>query len=79
MRQSLDIKQFIRLIEFVEHKPGHKNSQGEEAPWVIISHDTHKILSSHKTKEDAEEGLNHNKRLGEAKIVHFVFSYSIHD
>jgi hypothetical protein len=57
MRQKLEIKQFVRLIEFVEHRPGHKNSKGEAAPWVIISHETKEILSSHKTKEEAEAHL----------------------
>lgn len=45
------------LLEFVKHIPGHKNSKGESAPWVIISHETNKILSSHKTKEEAEKHL----------------------
>jgi hypothetical protein len=57
MTQKLELKQFVRLIEFVEYRPGHKNSKGESAPWVIISHDTKEILSSHKTKEEAEEHL----------------------
>ena len=45
------------LYEFVKHIPGHKNSKDEDAPWVIISHETNKILSSHKTKKEAEEHL----------------------
>lgn len=50
---------FIRqsLLEFVKHMPGHKNSKGEEAPWVIISHTTGKILSSHPSKEEAKKHL----------------------
>lgn len=36
---------------------GHKNSKGEEAPWVIKDHDTNEIISSHKTKEEAENHL----------------------
>lgn len=47
----------ILLLEFVEHMEGHKNSKGEDAPWVIISHTTGKILSSHKSKEKAKEHL----------------------
>jgi hypothetical protein len=45
------------LVEHVEYRKGHKNSQGEDAPWVIVSCQTGKILSSHKSKEKAEEHL----------------------
>ena len=47
------------LFEYVKHVKGHKNSRGESAPWVIVSHDTGKILSSHKTKGEAERHLQH--------------------
>ena len=45
------------LVEHVEYRKGHKDSRGEDAPWVIVSCQTGKILSSHKTKEKAEEHL----------------------
>lgn len=45
------------LLEYVKRIPGHRNSKGEPAPWTIVSHKTGKILSSHKTKKDAEEHL----------------------
>ena len=45
------------LVEYVKHVEGHKNSKGESAPWVIVSHTTGKILSSHSSKEEAEEHL----------------------
>ena len=57
MRHKLEIKQFIKLIEYVEHRPGHKNSKGEPAPWVIISHETGEIISSHATEEEAKDHL----------------------
>ena len=41
----------------VVHKKGHKNSKGEKAEWCIVSHDTGKILSSHKSKAAAESHL----------------------
>lgn len=47
------------LVEYVKHMEGHRNSKGEEAPWVIVSHKTGKVLSSHKTKKDAENHLQH--------------------
>ena len=45
------------LIETVCYREGHKNSDGEDAPWVIVSHETGKILSSHKSEEKAKEHL----------------------
>ncbi|MEI6389043.1 MAG: hypothetical protein WCQ50_20740 [Spirochaetota bacterium] len=44
-------------VSYVAHVPGHKNSKGEAAPWVIKSHETGKILSSHKTKAEAKAHL----------------------
>lgn len=46
------------LLEMVRYKKGHKNSKGELAPWTIVSHKTGKILSSHKTKAEAEKHLS---------------------
>jgi len=45
------------LLESVKYVKGHKNSKGEDAPWTIVSHETGKILSSHTSKEKAEEHL----------------------
>lgn len=47
----------ILLLEFVCYVKGHKNSKGENAPWVIRSHKTGKILSSHKSEQEAKEHL----------------------
>jgi hypothetical protein len=47
------------LLEYVKHMPGHKNLKGEDAPWAIVSHETGKVISSHKTKKEAEEHLKH--------------------
>jgi adenine-specific DNA glycosylase len=41
----------------VRHQKGHKNSKGEKAEWVIVSHKDGHIISSHKTKEEAEKHL----------------------
>lgn len=46
----------------VRYKKGHKNSKGEKAEWCIVSHDTGRIISSHKSKSEAE------KRLGEIQM-----------
>lgn len=45
------------LVEYVRYRRGHKNSKGESAPWVIISHSTGKILSSHSSKAEAKKHL----------------------
>lgn len=51
-------KKYFQVIqEYIERIPNHINSQGEPAPWVIRSHSTNKIISSHKTKKDAQEHL----------------------
>ena len=50
-------KSTITKVSFVVHVPGHKNSKGEAAPWCIKSHETGKILSSHKTKSEAKKHL----------------------
>ena len=44
-------------FSFIKKMKGHKNSIGELAEWCIISEDSSKVLSSHKTKEDAEGHL----------------------
>lgn len=36
---------------------GHRNSKGELAEWVIKSHETGEILSSHKSEQKAKEHL----------------------
>lgn len=41
----------------VRHKKGHKNSKGETAEWVIVSHKDGHIISSHKTKAEAKKHL----------------------
>jgi len=47
----------FRKRSYVEHCPGHKNSQGELAEWCIKSHETGKILSSHKSEGAAKKHL----------------------
>lgn len=42
---------------YVAHVPGHKNSEGESAPWVVKQHNTDKILTSYKSETEAKEGL----------------------
>ena len=44
-------------MESVKYVKGHKNSKGEDAPWTIVSHETGKILSSHKSEAEAKKHL----------------------
>lgn len=39
------------------YRKGHKNSDGEKAEWCIVSHKTGRVISSHKTKSEAEKHL----------------------
>lgn len=51
----------------VVRKKGHKNSKGEKAEWCIVSHDTGKILSSHKSKAAAESHLTDMRKFKHMK------------
>ena len=55
------------LVETVQYRKGHRNSKGEAAPWVIVSCQTGKVLSSHKSKEKAEEHLKQMEYYKHAK------------
>lgn len=54
------------LYEYVCHMKGHRNSDGELAEWVIKSHETGKILSSHKSEQKAKEHLQQMHIFGES-------------
>jgi S-adenosylmethionine/arginine decarboxylase-like enzyme len=47
----------ISKTAYVAHVPGHKNSKGEAAPWVIKDHKDDHIISSHKTQAEAKSHL----------------------
>ena len=42
---------------FIKYQKGHKDSKGQSAPYTIVSHETGKILSSHKTEAEAKKHL----------------------
>lgn len=44
-------------VAYVAKVPGHKNSEGEAAPWVVKSHKDGHIISSHKTEGEARQHL----------------------
>lgn len=48
--------------EKLGYEKGHKNSKGENAPWVIRSHEDNRILASFAKKTDAEEHLQRMKQ-----------------
>lgn len=47
----------VKSSERLEYEKGHKNSKGEDAPWVILSHQDDRILASFAKKADAEKHL----------------------
>ncbi len=47
------------LVEYIQYMKGHKNSKGELAEFVIKSHKTNKVISSHRTMADAKKRLQH--------------------
>ena len=48
--------------EKLGYEKGHKNSKGENAPWVIRSHEDNRVLASFANKKDAEEHLKRMKQ-----------------
>jgi hypothetical protein len=56
-QSRLKTHQSSAKVAYVSHVPGHTNSKGESAPWVIKQHNTDKILESFHSKGEAEEGL----------------------
>jgi len=63
----------VYMREFVQHVPGHKNSKGQAAPWVVKSHTDQHIISSHATEEAAREHLQQmeaHKHMAEAGVVY---------
>jgi len=50
-------EEIYRENKFIQYRKGHKNKDGEEAPWVIISNKTGKVISSHTSKEKANSAF----------------------
>jgi hypothetical protein len=48
--------------KYIKKVPGHKDSEGKDAPWVITQKGTGKILSGHATEELAEEAFKAMER-----------------
>lgn len=48
--------------EKLGYEKGHKNSKGEDDPWVIRSHEDNRILASFAKKTDAEKHLQRMKQ-----------------
>lgn len=55
--------------EKLGYEKGHKNSKGEDAPWVIRSHEDNRILASFATEDEAKKHLQRMKQYskGESK------------
>lgn len=52
--------------KYIQNRPGHKNSTGEDAPWVILQKDTGDIIASFTTKDEA---YDHFKKMLAAKYA----------
>ena len=48
--------------EKLKYEKGHKNSKGEDAPWVIRSHKDNSVLASFPTKKEAEAHMQRMKQ-----------------
>lgn len=48
--------------EKLGYEKGHKNSKGEDAPWVIRSHKDNRVLASFPTKKEAEDQMQRMKQ-----------------
>ena len=48
--------------EKLGYEKGHKNSKGEDAPWVIRSHKDNRVLASFPTKKEAEDHMQRMKQ-----------------
>ena len=48
--------------EKLGYEKGHKNSRGEDAPWVIRSHKDNRILASFATEDEAKEHMKRMKQ-----------------
>lgn len=48
--------------EKLGYEKGHKNSKGEDAPWVIRSHEDNRVLASFATEKEAKEHLKRMKQ-----------------
>ena len=48
-------------LSYIQYIPHHRNFKGKFAPWVIRDEDTGKILSSHRTKQEAKKHLRNMK------------------
>ena len=45
------------MPETIEYEKGHKNSRGEDAPWVIRDHKGGKVLASFPSEDAAKAHL----------------------
>lgn len=55
--------------EKLGYEKGHKNSRGEDAPWVIRSHKDNRVLASFASEEDAKEHLKRMKQFSKEESM----------
>lgn len=55
--KALSILSGLIKSSYLVNIPGHKNSKGESAPWVIKSHEDNHIVGSYSSEKEAKEAL----------------------
>ncbi len=58
--------------EKLSYEKGHKNSKGEDAPWVIRSHKDDSVLASFPTKKEAENHMRTMKRYSKSEAANDI-------
>lgn len=65
--------------EKLGYEKGHKNSKGEDAPWVIRSHKDNRVLASFPTKKEAEDQMQRMKQYSKSENKSEGFSLELID
>lgn len=65
--------------EKLGYEKGHKNSKGEDAPWVIRSHKDNRVLASFPTKKEAEDHMQRMKQYSKSEKKSEGFSLELID
>ncbi len=71
---STDQNESKGAAETIEYEKGHKNSRGEDAPWVIRDHKGGKILASFPSEDGAKAHLARMKNYAKASKDESLFN-----
>lgn len=65
------------VYSFIKKIDNYKNSKGESSPYCIVSHNTSKVLSSYKTKEEANAYLIQMSKYRKNSILQINSKFSV--